>query len=136
MKTFNQLCVFMLVLIFTTSIQANETKTISAQQLLSIANAPKAAPLIILDVRSEQEFNAGHIANAINIPHNEVEKRLNELSMHQDSLIVVHCRSGRRAQIAEAILTKHGFSQLRHLSGDFNGWQADDLPVVTENTQR
>ncbi|WP_286271179.1 rhodanese-like domain-containing protein [Thalassotalea hakodatensis] len=136
MKTFNQLSVFLFVLLLTSFVQANETKTISAQQLISITKAPKAAPVIILDVRSAQEFNTGHIANAINIPHNEIEQRLNELSIHQDSMVVVHCRSGRRAQITEEILTKHGFSQLRHLSGDFNGWQADELPVVTENTQR
>lgn len=135
MKAFNQLCVLVFMFFFAGAIQANETKTISAQQLQSMMLAPKAEPVVVLDVRSEEEFNSGHIANAINIPHNEIEQRLNELSMYQDTLLVVHCRSGRRAQIAETILKQQGFSRLRHLSGDFIGWQADERPIVTENTQ-
>ena len=44
--------------------------------------------------------------------------------------VVVYCRSGRRAGIAEALLAEQGFSRLRHLSGDMNAWKKAHLPTV------
>ena len=48
----------------------------------------------------------------------------------KDQTVVVHCRSGRRAVSAENDLRAAGFSDLRHLEGDMNSWQAADLPLT------
>ena len=90
---------------------------------------PANKPLV-LDVRSADEFAEGHIAGAINISHDEINANLSKIMAYKDQTVVVHCRSGRRAISAENDLRAAGFSDLRHLDGDMNAWQAADLPIV------
>ena len=75
-----------------------------------------AAPFI-LDVRTPQEYSAGHIPGAINITHSELSDRLVELMVSKSGEIVVHCQRGRRAKIAERILTDAGYANVRDLEG-------------------
>ncbi|MCJ8294906.1 MAG: rhodanese-like domain-containing protein [Colwellia sp.] len=75
----------------------------------------------------------GYIANAVNIPHKELAARLAELSDAKNSQIVIYCRSGRRAEVAKQVLVKSGFAQLDHLTGDFNEWTSNGLPISTGN---
>jgi len=109
---------------------ANDVKTMSQTQLMSLLNAPKAEAFVVLDVRSAEEFQQGHIKGALNIAHDEIEQHLNKLKGFENKTVVVHCRSGRRAQTAEAVLLANGFSKLHHLQGDYKGWLAADLPLV------
>lgn len=108
---------------------AEETTTISQQALLTLMAAP-ANKTIVLDVRTPEEFAEGHIAGAINISHEQINANLSKIMAYKDQTIVVHCRSGRRAISAENDLRAAGFSDLRHLDGDMNGWHAADLPIV------
>ncbi|HEY4675487.1 MAG TPA: rhodanese-like domain-containing protein, partial [Candidatus Bathyarchaeia archaeon] len=67
--------------------------------------------LVILDVRTRNEFNSGHIANAVNIPHTELEANLTNPSTcplrgHENDLILVYCMAGSRAAIACEILAQ------------------------------
>ena len=71
--------------------------------------------VIILDVREDNEFNQGHLENAINIPLEDLEKRLNELN--KDNKIIVYCLSGTRADIALEILEKNGFNNIYTFGG-------------------
>lgn len=88
---------------------------------------------LILDVRSPEEYKAGHIPGAINIPHNQVGSRLSEISSHKNKEVVLYCRSGRRVAIAADILQSAGFSKLLHLDGDMYDWQSNGkLPVVKQ----
>lgn len=109
---------------------AGETLPISQQELLTALKAPNHN-IVVLDVRSQSEYNHGHVANAINVSHDTIEEKLTQLTQHKGSTVVVYCRSGRRAGIAEGILAENGFSDLRHLTGDMNGWVEAKLPVVT-----
>ncbi len=86
------------------------------------------APLI-LDVRSEQEYSEGHIPAALNIPHDQLRDRLSEIDAAKTDEIVVHCRSGHRAGIAEGILVEAGYSNVRDLDGHMNGWQSGGYPI-------
>ena len=86
------------------------------------------APLI-LDVRSAQEYRAGHIPGALNIPHDELPERLSELEISESGEIVVHCQSGRRATASEKLLAAAGFTQVRDLEGHMQGWRAAGLPT-------
>lgn len=112
--------------------QAYDVSEISQQQLLSLQHAAKAPDFIVLDVRSNEEFKAGHIEGALNISHDTIEQHLDKLSGYKDKTVIVHCRSGRRAQMAEAVLQANGFKKLKHLAGDHNAWLAADLPLVIE----
>ncbi len=76
---------------------------------------------LLLDVRTAEEFAAGHLAGAQHIPHTEIEARLPEIERLVGSdnsrPIVVYCRSGRRAGIAKETLRKHGYHQVTNLGG-------------------
>jgi phage shock protein E len=100
---------------------------ISAQQLLQRLDS-NDAPLI-LDVRRPDEYAAGHVPTATNIPHTELENRLDELHTAPDQEIVVYCESGRRAAIAQDILARAGFSRVLHLQGDMQAWRRHTLPT-------
>ena len=86
--------------------------------------------LVVLDVRTSAEYGDGHIPGAINIPHDELGKRVAELADARDSDIVVYCRTGRRAQEAIGVLQKQGFKRVYHLEGDYTRWSEEKRPVV------
>jgi rhodanese-related sulfurtransferase len=120
--------VALLVLLSFSALSANANNTAVISQTNFIALQQSEQPAIVLDVRSVEEFEKGHIAGAINIPHDTIAERLDELTNFKQQKVVVYCRSGRRAGIAENILADNGFEQLLHLDGDMNGWQAAKLP--------
>jgi len=102
-------------------------KDISQTQLQQLMKSDKN--IVLLDVRTAQEFEQGHIPNAVNISHKELEARLAELSGAKNTQVVIYCRSGRRAEVAKQLLVTNGFNQLDHLAGDFNEWTRNDLPI-------
>jgi rhodanese-related sulfurtransferase len=79
---------------------------------------------VILDVRSPDEFAAGHLPGARNVPHDELRARIGALGLSHDQELVVHCHSGRRADIAREELAALGFRHVRELEGHWQGWQA------------
>ncbi len=115
---------------FSTVVFAGETPQISQQELLTALKAPNHN-IVVLDVRSLDEYNNGHLVDAINVSHNTVAAKLNKLSQYKNSTVVVHCRSGRRAEFAENILSENVFKDLSHLTGDINGWLDAKLPIVS-----
>jgi len=119
--------------LFSAQLFAADTMKVSQQQLLSLLAAPSGPELVVLDVRSKEEFAQGHIKGAINISHDQISENLTQLSPHKDKMLVVYCRSGRRAGIAEEILASNGFSKLRHLDGDMKGWKKAELPTVASH---
>ncbi|MGQ0383501.1 MAG: rhodanese-like domain-containing protein [Gammaproteobacteria bacterium] len=86
--------------------------------------------LVVLDVRTPEEYRQGHVAGARNIPHTELPSRLAELEDARDADIVVYCRSGNRTKIALDTLDKAGFRRLLHLEGDWQRWDAEGRPSV------
>jgi len=90
--------------------------------------ATGSAP-VILDVRTPEEFASGHIRGAVNVPVDELSKRLAELKLSPGEEIVVHCERGPRAAKAESILIESGYTNVRDLSGHMQGWRAESLPL-------
>ena len=75
-------------------------------------------PKVVIDVRTPQEFAAGHVNGAINIPYDEIEANGSTLArFKKDDNILVYCKSGRRSEIARQTLTKLGFSKVRNGGG-------------------
>ena len=86
--------------------------------------------LLVLDVRTPEEFAAGHVPGAVNIPHTEIATRLGELADAKERDIVVYCRSGNRSAKAIAALRGAGFTRLYHMQGDYLRWSAENRPVT------
>lgn len=73
----------------------------------------------LLDVRTPMEFRGGHIQGAVNIPVDELGRRLDELDQRRP--IVVYCRSGARSRRASGVLQHGGFDQVWDL-GPLSAW--------------
>lgn len=101
--------------------------TIGADELMTRIEA-ETAPTI-LDVRTPEEFAAGHVPGAINIPYTELEERYSELETEGSDELVVYCQSGRRAGIAEATLVELGFTNVRDLDGHIAAWKEAERPL-------
>lgn len=83
---------------------------------------------VILDVRTQEEYDEGHIEGAILIPDYEITEKAEELLTDKDTTILVYCRSGRRSAAASAALFKLGYTNVNDFGGIID-WTYD---VVTE----
>ncbi len=83
----------------------------------------------LLDVRTVEEWNQGHIDGAVLIPLDQLSSRIDEVPADQDVLII--CRSGNRSGQARDLLRAAGLKQTTSISGGINAWMANGLPVVT-----
>lgn len=108
---------------------AGEFAVMGQEELLE-RMAPGDAGLVILDVRTAEEFQEGHVPGAINVSHEQVEARLEELAAYRSRDVVVYCRSGARTALALAVLAANGFERLWHLEGDMLAWQAANRPLA------
>jgi rhodanese-related sulfurtransferase len=79
----------------------------------------------LVDVRSPQEFASGHLPGAVNVPYDEVEKRLSEVGAPGDA-IVLYCRTGRRSAIAAQALERLGYGNVRDM-GPMSAWPGEVL---------
>ena len=84
---------------------------------------------IILDVRSREEYDQGHIPGAILIPDTEIEAKAADLLPDKEQLILVYCRSGRRSKLAAQSLADLGYTNIREFGGILD-WPYE---VVREN---
>lgn len=66
----------------------------------------------VIDVRTAEEFNAGHLSNAQNIPYDQIQTGIAQLGIAKDQPVLLYCRSGRRSGIAKQSLTDLGFTHI------------------------
>lgn len=81
-----------------------------------------------LDVRTQQEWDQGHVAKSTLIPLDNLQDRLGELPRDQD--IVVICRSGARSKEGAAILRQAGFTRVTCMTGGLQAWVAAGYPIT------
>ena len=81
---------------------------------------------IILDVRTQEEYDEGHIPGAILIPYTQIEEKAIEMLPDKEQLILVYCRSGRRSKIAAEALVELGYTNIKEFGGII------DWPYETE----
>ena len=72
---------------------------------------------IIIDARTQEEYDQGHIPGAIMIPEYEIADRAEKELPDKDQLILVYCRSGRRSKIAAEELVKLGYTNVKEFGG-------------------
>jgi len=93
-------------------------------QRLSTDEAP-----VIVDVRTPEEFHAGHVPGAVNVPVQELPGRISELRPYRGAEIVLYCEAGPRAIYAGHLLAEQGFTEVRILTGHMSAWRAAGLPA-------
>ncbi len=104
-------------------VKAQAYTNISAQEANSMINNSTSYPnLVILDVRSQGEYDAGHLCNATLVPLDELESRISELLPYNNTEIIVYCASGGRSAQASQILVNQGFTKIFNLQGGISGW--------------
>ena len=101
-----------------------EVDTRTAVQLINYQDA------LVLDVRDDSEFAAGHLPNAKHIPAEKIEERWTELQKFKEKPVVVVYRGGIRSNNASLVLKKNGFSQVVNLMGGIDSWKRAGLPMV------
>ncbi len=97
--------------------------TFEATQLINQRDA------VVLDVRDEGEFRAGHIPQSKHMPLAGIGPRIKELDKYRDKPVLLVCRSGNRASAAASLLKKGGFQDVRVLRGGVMSWEQANLPV-------
>ena len=117
-----------------TTVQGEPTRTLSAPEVITadelVERLEGEDVPVILDVRSPEEYAEGHIPGAINVPYDQIAVNLDSLESFLTAEIVVYCRTGRRAGVAENALREAGFTRVLDLEGHMTSWNEAELPVV------
>ncbi|MEO5573894.1 MAG: rhodanese-like domain-containing protein [Gammaproteobacteria bacterium] len=104
-------------------------KEVRPQELTHMINRQNA---VVLDVREDQDFSAGHIVNAVHVPLSNLEARLKSLEKFKGRPVVTTCQTGDRSSRAAAILRKQGFDPVYKLAGGLLAWREAKLPLSTK----
>lgn len=80
------------------------------------------APIVLLDVRTQEEFDNGHIPGALLLPYDEIDQKAAQLLPEKEKEIIIYCRSGRRSAIAKDSLEALGYTNVKDFGG-MNRWQ-------------
>lgn len=83
--------------------------------------------VVILDVRTQEEFDAGHIENAVLLPDYEVEARASEILPDKEQTILIYCRTGRRSANAAKALIAMGYTAVYDFGGLETDWNGEVL---------
>ena len=102
----------------TDEVQTNMNNTyeqISGEQAKALMDSEK--DYVIIDARTQEEFDGGHIPGAVLIPEYEIAQRAENELPDKDQLILVYCRSGRRSKIASQALVDLGYTNVKEFGG-------------------
>ena len=99
---------------------------------LTEADAAIQAADVLIDVREADEFQAGHIPGAINIPRGLLEFRLSNdpVLSSRDQKLVLYCKNSGRSALAASALQEMGYLEVLSILGGFDAWAAANKPVA------
>ena len=100
----------------------NANQTMKYEELQNKLNAQEN--FVLLDVRTQEEFDAGHIASAILLPYDEINLKAATVLPDKEKEIVLYCRSGRRSAIAKKALVELGYKDVEAFGG-VNRWKGE-----------
>jgi hydroxyacylglutathione hydrolase len=104
-------------------------QTISGAELA--AQIERGAAPVVVDVRSEREFRAGHVPGAVHLPFQSALARAGEIPGARSAPVVLYCEHGPRAVIARAELRSQGFENVLLLEGHMAAWREAGRPLET-----
>jgi rhodanese-related sulfurtransferase len=98
-----------------------EYKKITGEQAAQMMSGD----VIVLDVRTQEEFDEGHIRDALLLPYDEVGKKAGEILPEKGKTILVYCRTGRRSEIAAKELISKGYTSVYDFGGIATDWNGE-----------
>jgi rhodanese-related sulfurtransferase len=90
----------------------------------------------ILDVRSTEDYQAGHIIDARHVPVAELGSRAESLKKYKDKPLIVYCETGSASATAARALKEQGFTKVATLRGGLQGWRQENLPLVKGESKK
>ena len=99
---------------------------LTAGAAVQLINRSKA---VVVDVSTPEEFSAGHVNGAKNVPIDDLESRLPAVVKNKALPLILVCASGVRARRAEAVAKKLGYAQAQVLGGGLKSWKEANLPL-------
>jgi len=122
------LILVLLIIVITIKIQMSPIKQLSTQQMTFLVNRESG---VVVDTRSEKDFKAGHIVDAVHLSNEKVSKNdFTSLEKHKDKPIIIVCSAGISAGKVANQLAKAGFTRVSLLKGGMGAWQSAGLPVT------
>ncbi|NLY82515.1 MAG: rhodanese-like domain-containing protein [Clostridiales bacterium] len=112
---------FAIVMLFSVTACGNKSETedgynkITSEEAKAIIDSEE--DVIILDVRTKEEFDGGHIENAVLLPNTEIKDKVEELIPDKDAKILVYCRSGNRSASATKDMLEIGYTNVYDFGG-------------------
>ena len=103
--------------------------TVSADDAYAITSAPPA-DLVVLDVRTPEEFSEGHLDGAINVDFYEADFGTNLANLDKDVPYVLYCRSGNRSGTTAQEMRSLGFTEVYEVDGGILSWLDSGLPLA------
>ena len=104
-----------LVLLLTACAQAASYEQITQEEAKQIMDTTNG--YILLDTRTQEEYDQSHIPGALLIPHTEIAQRAEEALPDKDQVILVYCRSGNRSKQASEVLAELGYTHVKEFGG-------------------
>ena len=101
----------------------------TANDMISNASNSK---LLVLDVRTQGEYDEVHLESAVLIPLTELESRIDEIAQYRDVDIIVYCKGGARSTQASSILDFNNFTKVFNVLGGITAWESANYPVIHE----
>ena len=127
MKTKLLLPVLALLFCSFTTITAQTKVEVNSKQVNSMLQKDKK--WIILDVRSAEEFNSGHIKGAVNIDIRQPDAFSKIDKLNKNAKYIVHCRTNHRSGMAVEHMMQSGFKKIYQMMDGWSGWLTNNLPV-------
>ena len=85
---------------------------------------------LVLDVRSQAEFESGHILDAKHMPQDQLASSAEALKKYKDKVVIACCESGMRSGAAARVLQAQGYTKVVNLKGGLQAWRTENLPLV------
>ena len=100
--------------------------SLNPNEVVQLMNRDKA---VVVDVCGADEFAAGHVVGAKNVPLEQLEAKLTGVVKNKATPVVLVCASGMRSKRALAVAKKLGYENVRSLSGGMGAWRSATLPL-------
>src|SRR5438445_4604286 len=109
---------------------AEARKSITEISPQDAATKSKGGEAVIVDVREKDEWDEGHIPDAIHLSRGTIELDIEEKVPDPNAMIICHCGGGGRGALAAESLQKMGYKNVRNMAGGFKAWKAASLPMT------
>jgi rhodanese-related sulfurtransferase len=114
------------VLVFELRARVHAFAALSAMQVVRLMNQGA----LVIDLRSKELYDAGHIVDARNVPVAQLESQADALKKWRDKSVITYCDSGANGASAARSLMKLGFTKVFNLQGGLNAWVKDNMPLA------